>query len=107
MNNTPDLPFDYGHTCMNRFAVLDLRQVAAPPSRDRLAALARALCASPFADDLLVIEPSTHAAARLRIVGGDGREADFCANGLIYVAAKLGRELGGDQVRIETPAGIR
>ena len=106
MTTVPDLPLDYGHTCMNRFAVADLRQGALPPQA-RLAELATALCANPFADDLLLIEPSDLADARLRIFGGDGREADFCANGLLYVAAKLGDELGRDELTIETAAGVR
>jgi len=103
-----DLPLDYGHTCMNRFAVLDLRQVRSPTSA-RLAELAKTLCANPFADDLLIIEPSANANAdaRMRIIGGDGREADFCANGLVYVSGKLGQESGREQVSVETPAGIR
>lgn len=106
MSAAPDLPLDYGDTCMNRFAVLDLRQ-REPLPQARLVALAKNLCATPFADDLLVIEPASDAHAGMRIIGGDGREADFCANGLLYVAGKLGEELGLDQVSIRTPAGVR
>lgn len=101
-----NLPLDYAHTCMNHFAVLDLRGTG-PVPQAALSRLATDLCSSPFADDMLVLETTTAADVRLRIIGGDGREADFCANGLIYTASKLGTELGRDAVTVETPAGIR
>jgi diaminopimelate epimerase len=100
------LPLDYGHTCMNRFVVIDLRHSARHPEEAQLIGLGVAMCASPFADDLLLLEPSDHADARLRIFGGDGREGDFCANGLIYTAAKLGEELDRETVKIEMPNGV-
>jgi diaminopimelate epimerase len=91
---------------MNRFVVLDLRDVEVP-GKPELIALAMALCANSFADDMLLITPSAVADARLDIIGGDGLDADFCGNGLLYVAAKLGREQACDRVKIETPAGVR
>ncbi len=69
--------------------------------------LARAFCEAPIADDMLVLLGSEVADARLRVIGGDGREADFCGNGMIYVAAKLGHELGRDEVLIESRGGVK
>lgn len=106
MNLLCEIPLDYAHTCMNRFVVLDLRYIKPIPQAD-LSDLAVNLCSSPFADDMLVLESATNADASLRIIGGDGREADFCANGLIYTASKIGQELGHEEVSIETPNGIR
>lgn len=106
MNHLYEVPLDYAHTCMNRFVVLDLRQVESI-SQSELSDLAVNLCSSPFADDMLVLEASTTADACLRIIGGDGREADFCGNGLIYTASKIGHELGRDDVTIDTARGIR
>lgn len=103
---TDDLPLDYGHTCMNRFAMLDLRGLE-PPTQAQLAHLATNLCSSLFADDMLVLDTSASADVRLRIIGGDGRDADVCANGLIYTAAKLGAELGREQVSVDMPSGVR
>lgn len=98
--------FELGYTCRNHFALLDCRDNAAPPDTD-LQDLAERLCASAIADDMLVLEHSDRADARLRIIGGDRREAEFCGNGTIYAAAKLGRDLQRDQVRIQTASGIK
>jgi len=103
---TPAIPVDYAHTCMNHFVVLDLRKTG-PIAAETLAALARVLCSSPLCDDLLVLQPVTNADVGLRIFGGDGLEADFCGNGLLYTASKIGDETGRDAVTIETPAGVR
>lgn len=104
--HTPSLPLDYAHTCMNHFVVLDLRETF-EVSPDVLSELSKTLCSSPLCDDLLVLQHSTKANVRLRIFGGDGLEADFCGNGLLYTASKIGEELGADTITIETPAGVR
>lgn len=102
----PTVPLDYAHTCMNHFVVLDLRETGEIATH-ALSALAITLCSSPLCDDLLVLQPSTMADVRLRILGGDGLEADFCANGLLYTSSKIGDELGREAVTVETPAGVR
>jgi diaminopimelate epimerase len=91
---------------MNHFIVLDLRETC-PVATQALSELASGLCSSPFSDDMLVLQPSEEADVRLRIFGGDGLEADFCANGLLYASSKIGEELGEDSVKVETPAGVR
>jgi diaminopimelate epimerase len=91
---------ELGHTCRNHFVMLDLRPRDAT-DWNWLVKLAQTFCEAPIADDMLVLLGSSVADARLQIVGGDGREADFCGNGMIYVAAKLGYELGRDEVTIE------
>ena len=106
MMKRPSLPVDYAHTCMNHFIVLDLRETQ-EMATDALSDLAVTLCSSPLCDDLLVLQSSKIADVRLRIVGADGLEADFCANGLLYVSSKIGDELGREAVMIETPAGVR
>lgn len=103
---TPTIPFDYAHTCMNHFIVLDLRETG-EIADDVLADLAVTLCSSPLCDDMLVVQPSRRADVRLRIFGGDGLQADFCANGLLYASAKIGDELGRAAVTVETPSGVR
>lgn len=102
----PALTFELGHTCRNHFAVLDCRNGELLPNAV-LQDLAERLCASAIADDMLVLEPSERADVRLRIFGSDRREAEFCGNGTLYTAAKLGRELGRSQVDIETASGIK
>ncbi|MDX1346170.1 MAG: hypothetical protein R3179_09740 [Sedimenticolaceae bacterium] len=91
---------------MNHFVVLDLRDNG-EIAKEELSALASSLCSSAFSDDMLVLQLSDIADVRLRIFGGDGLEADFCANGLLYTSSKIGEELGSDTISVETPAGIR
>jgi len=105
-SNADAILIELGHTCMNHFVLLDLRRRTALPWAD-LVDLARTLCDTPMADDLLVLSDATDADARLRVVGRDGREADFCGNGMLYVAAKLGAELGRDDISIASQGGVR
>lgn len=100
------LTFELGHTCRNHFAVLDCRDGVVLADAE-LQDLAERLCSSAIADDMLVLEPSVHADVRLRIFGSDRREAEFCGNGTIYTAAKIGRELQRSRVSIETASGTK
>lgn len=100
------IPLETGHTCMNHFLLLDLRG-AAFLTKMQLADIAEKVCSAALADDLLVIDDSEQADVRLRIFGGDRREADFCGNGMIYTAAKIGAELQRDDITIESAAGIK
>lgn len=60
-------------------------------------------------DGLILVGPSSVAAARMRIFNADGSEAEMCGNGIRCVA-KYCRERGladGDEVAIETGAGVK
>ena len=100
------IPFEFGHTCMNNFVVLDFRGKGSP-SMETLSDLGKKFCMTTLADNLLVLQVSEIADARLRIMGGDGREADFCGNGVTYISAKIGQERGIDEVRIESASGVK
>ena len=100
------VPLEFGHTCMNNFVVLDCRGRESP-TIESLSRIAETFCATPMADNLLILQNSEVADVRLYIFGGDGREADFCGNGTIYVSAKIGEEQKKDRVEIESPCGIR
>jgi len=76
-------------------------------SMDYLFWLAKILCSTPLADDLLVLQDSIRADVRLRVLGGDGNEADFCGNGMIYAAAKIGQEMGVNRIKIESASGVK
>jgi len=71
--------------------------------------IARDLCRrrlSIGADGLLVLEDSDKAAFRMRVINPDGSEVDMCANGIrcsAYYAANTG---WGEDLTIETGAGI-
>ena len=74
-----------------------------------LSGLARRWCDRHFgigADGLLLILPSTVAAARMRVLNADGSEAEMCGNGLRCVARRLHEQEGLEEVRIETGAGV-
>lgn len=108
-----DIPLEFvshraeiGHTCHNRFLVLDCRGTV-EPSFSGLAELAANVCSSPFADDLLVLQDSETADFRLRIIGGDRREADFCGNGLLYAANMVGSDLDLDELTVQMATGVR
>ncbi len=91
---------------MNHFVLIDFRSKPIPAD-DLLGMLAQTICNAPLADDLLVLQDSDKADGCLRVFGGDKREADFCGNGMLYVAAKLGRELHRNALTIESAAGIK
>ncbi len=103
---TTMIPIELGHTCMNHFAILDYREVISP-SDESLFDLSEIICATSVADDLLVLQTSDAADVRLRIFGGNRREGDFCGNGMLYVAAKVGTELQKDTITIESAIGIK
>jgi diaminopimelate epimerase len=106
LSNTDSIPAELGHTCMNHFVLLDLRGNEGL-HWEALVELARTLCDAPIADDLLVLSEAPDADVRLQVIGRDGREADFCGNGMLYVAGKLGAERGRDEVTIASRSGVR
>ena len=98
---TIKLPIESGHTCMNHFLMLDLSgQVSLPDTH--LDNIPEKIGSTSFADDLLVIDDSEQADVRLRIFGQDSREAEFCGNGMIYTADKIGTEMQRDEICIES-----
>jgi diaminopimelate epimerase len=120
----PLLPFAKVQGLGNDFVVVDLRPgrpaaavlavLASPPSTlaPVTPAIARALCDRHFgvgADGVLLILPSDHADARMRVLNADGSEAEMCGNGIRCVA-KLLYEAGGQversHVTVETGAGV-
>ena len=90
----------------NDFVVLDRRAsgVDVSPSASR------ALCdrrRGVGADGVLVLLPSTRAAARMVVHNADGSIAEMCGNGLRCVAKYLlDREPGRDGLELETGAGV-
>lgn len=72
-------------------------------------ALARDLCRRKLslgADGLLVLEKSTAATFRMRIINPDGSEVDMCGNGIRCSAVYASGRGWGDDLTIETGAGI-
>ena len=93
------------HGALNDFVVLDNRRERV----SELAAFARFACdrhAGLGADQMLAIETSQIADARMRAFNADGSEAEMCGNGMRCVARYLDEAGEGDKLRVETLAGI-
>jgi diaminopimelate epimerase len=76
---------------------LDYSEVARYASRRRV---------SVGADGLLVIESSGKADIRMRIINPDGSEVDMCGNGARCAALYASMNGWGEDIKIETRAGI-
>jgi len=107
LNALSDIPAELGHTNYNRFLLLDMRGRGSISSAGILGHLAEVVCATPMADDLLVLESHDGHDARLRIVGGDRREAKYCGNGALFAASLLGARKAAGVVCMATPIGPR
>jgi diaminopimelate epimerase len=90
----------------NDFVVLDRRSSGI----DISPAVSRALCdrrRGVGADGVLVLLPSSQAAARMVVHNADGSLAEMCGNGLRCVAKYLlDRDPGREAVEVETGAGV-
>ncbi len=93
------------HGALNDFVVLDNR-------RERVADVAAFGCfacdrhAGLGADQMLSIETSQVADAKMRAINADGSEAEMCGNGMRCVARYLDEAGEGGDLRVETLAGI-
>lgn len=102
------IPFQKMHGIGNDFVVLDGRTVALPATVFD-AAGARAIAARHTGvgcDQVVLLETSTAANARMGIRNADGSEVATCGNALRCVALLLMTEGGEDHVTIETAAGL-
>ena len=94
------------HGAFNDFAVIDQRNATETFDPKTLA---RRICdrrGGIGCDGLILIEPSNHADAVMRIFNADGSEAEMCGNGLRCAARFLSEAGEGDRFHIETAAGI-
>lgn len=88
------------HGLGNDFVVIDARSGPVGVSEAQVRAIA-ARHTGIGCDQLILVEPSTAADARMRIFNADGGEVEACGN-----ATRCVTRLLGDDVRIETLAGI-
>ena len=106
------VPFIKMHGLGNDFVVLDAREMALPPMT---APIARALAdrrTGIGCDQLVLLEPSTTHAFRMRIFNADGSEVGACGNASRAVALLHGAaatiETGGGPITLEPmPGGAR
>lgn len=100
-----------GHVNHNRFVLLDLRK-SRFLADNTLGAISQKLCAEITCDDLIVLDRSRKANARMRVFGADAREADFCGNGSLLALDVLFGELQedskvGSRVTLQTRVGTK
>jgi diaminopimelate epimerase len=103
------IEFTKAHACGNDFLIVDGEQVA---GRD-LARLSRELCARTTgvgADGVEYLTLRNEREAAIRLYNADGSAAELSGNGTRCVAAWMAYRAGlhpGDEVRLETDAGVR
>ena len=99
------VPITKMHGTLNDFVILDNRSARIAD----VVSFGRYVCdrrSAIGADGLLVIDASTVADARMRVINADGSEAEMCGNGMRCVARYLTEAGEGDRLRVETIAGI-
>jgi diaminopimelate epimerase len=101
----PRLAFRKMHGLGNDFVVLDARPhpiVLAQPQLARIADRRFGI----GCDQLIVLEPSAEADARMRIFNPDGGEVEACGNATRCIGHLLSAEKRSDRATIETVAGL-
>jgi diaminopimelate epimerase len=103
------IEFTKAHACGNDFLIVDAKQVG---GRD-LARLSREMCARTTgigADGVEYLTLRNEREAAIHLYNADGSAAELSGNGTRCVAAWMAYRAGlhaGDQVRVETDAGVR
>ncbi|HZD47025.1 MAG TPA: diaminopimelate epimerase, partial [Acidobacteriaceae bacterium] len=103
------IEFTKAHACGNDFLIVDAEQVA---GRD-LAQLAHELCARTTgvgADGVEYLTLRNEREGAIRLYNADGSAAELSGNGTRCVAAWMAYRAGlraGDEIRLETDAGVR
>jgi diaminopimelate epimerase len=103
------IEFTKAHACGNDFLIVDAKQVG---GRD-LARLSREMCARTTgigADGVEYLTQTGELEGRIHLYNADGTVAEISGNGTRCVAAWMAYQNGlhaGDEVRLETDAGMR
>lgn len=102
--NAP-IPFRKMHGLGNDFVVIDARRAPIALPQAALARIANRRL-GVGCDQLIVLEASGRADARMRIFNPDGGEVGACGNATRCVGSLLAKEIGREEASIETMAGI-
>ena len=103
------IEFTKAHACGNDFLVVDAKQVGGR----NLAQLSRKMCARTTgigADGVEYLTQTGDREGRIHLYNADGSVAEISGNGTRCVAAWMAFQAGlhaGDEVRLETDAGVR
>lgn len=103
------ISFTKYHGCGNDFIIIDELDNEIVPEELK-GTISKILCERKFsigADDVLYVQPSEQADAKMRIFEPDGSEADMCGNGIRCVADYLYHKFGKEKFVIETKAGLK
>jgi diaminopimelate epimerase len=99
------IPFRKMNGLGNEFVVLDGRRDAISLSAAQVQAIADRQ-SGIGCDQLILMEPSSHADVRMRIWNSDGSEVESCGNASRCVADLLFNETGRDTATIDTKGGF-
>ena len=102
------LPFIKMHGAGNDYVYIDCFQVSAPHDPVALARRISDRHRGVGGDGLILMQPSTRAAARMRMFNADGSESEMCGNGVrcvAHLAVSRGHASAGE-VSIETGRGV-
>lgn len=92
------------HGLGNDFVVVDARATGVSPTPDQIRALGDRHRGIGF-DQIMVIQPSETADARVEMANADGKAVGACGNGARCVAALLMDQTGRDSLTLETASG--
>ena len=101
----PAVPFRKMHGLGNDFVVLDARETPLALDAETLRRVADRRYGIGC-DQVILLEPSARAQARMRIFNPDGGEVGACGNATRCVGALLAEETGSSEASIETQAGL-
>jgi diaminopimelate epimerase len=104
-----DIRFVKAEASGNDFLMIDNTDGALDPRKLDYSAMAKDLCRrhmSVGADGILVLEKSSKASFKMRIINSDGSEADMCGNGARCSLMYAFRKGMGASLDFETGAGI-
>lgn len=101
------IPFLKMHGLGNDFVVIDARTRPVPLTADHARAIGDRRRGVGF-DQLILIEPPQDKAADIfmRILNPDGSQAGACGNATRCVASLVGKDLGRDELVIQTISGL-
>jgi diaminopimelate epimerase len=103
--NPRTIPFVKASACGNDFLLIDAAHAPAD-----IAAFTRRICDrhnGVGADGVEWMLPHSSADAEVRLINADGSNAEISGNGTRCVAAYICAERGGEQIRIQTGAGLK
>ena len=104
------IPFVKASACGNDFLLIDSREIEGRIAASEMAAFSRKICDRQYgvgADGVEWMFPHHTADLEIRLINGDGSEAEISGNGTRCVAAYLCQSEGKERILLQTGAGLK